>query len=89
MNKRLTLKLTLAKRAGLAVAGILAGAIPVILGVTNAPLLRAQTDPNQRFEVASIIRSAYTSPLPPPPGAPGIFPPSLDRQKLSLSSPPH
>ena len=86
MNNRLTPKLTFAKRAGLAAAGILAVAIPVILGVTNAPLLRAQTDPNLRFEVASIRRSAYTSPLPPPPGAPGILPPNLDRQRLSLSS---
>ena len=56
MHSGPTSKLSFAKKAGLAVAGFLAGAIPVILGVTNAPLLRAQADPNQRFEVASVRR---------------------------------
>jgi len=56
MNSGPTSKLNLAKKAGFAIAGFLALAIPVILGVTNAPLLRAQADPNQRFEVASVRR---------------------------------
>ena len=34
----------------------LAVAIPLILGFTNAPFLRAQVDPNLRFEVASVRR---------------------------------
>ncbi len=46
MNNRSTLALNFAKKAGLAIAGVIAVAIPVILGVTNAPLLRAQADPN-------------------------------------------
>jgi bla regulator protein blaR1 len=56
MDHRSTLKLSFAKKAALAIAGTLAVAIPVILGITNAPLLRAQADPNLRFEVASVRR---------------------------------
>lgn len=56
MNGGAPSKLHFAKKAGLAIAGFLAAAVPVILGVTNAPLLRAQSDPNQRFEVASVRR---------------------------------
>jgi uncharacterized protein (TIGR03435 family) len=56
MNNRPTLKLSFAKKAGLAIAGILAVAIPVILGVTNVPLLRAQAESTQRFEVATVRR---------------------------------
>ena len=44
------------KRRSLALAGTLAVAIPLILGFTNAPFLRAQVDPNLRFEVASVRR---------------------------------
>jgi hypothetical protein len=36
------LNLNLPKKVGLMLAGILAVAIPVILGITNAPELRAQ-----------------------------------------------
>jgi bla regulator protein blaR1 len=56
MENRSSLSLGFAKKAGLAIAGVIAVAIPVILGVTNAPMLRAQADPNLRFEVASIRR---------------------------------
>ena len=53
------IRVYLVKKAGLAIAGILAVAIPMILGVTNAPALRAQAQPNiPRFEVASIRRHA-------------------------------
>jgi uncharacterized protein (TIGR03435 family) len=51
-----------AKKAVLAIAGTLTVAIPVILGVTSAPLLRAQAasnqraDPSLRFEVATVRR---------------------------------
>jgi uncharacterized protein (TIGR03435 family) len=60
MNNRSTRKPSFAKKPGWAIA-ILAMAIPVILGVANAPLLRAQVesnqaDPNLRFEVASVRR---------------------------------
>jgi uncharacterized protein (TIGR03435 family) len=56
MANRPTLKLSFARKAGLAIAGVLAVAIPVILGITNAPLLRAQADPNLRFDVVSVRR---------------------------------
>jgi bla regulator protein BlaR1 len=53
MNNRPTLKLNVIKRVGLAVAGIFAIAIPIVIGVMNAPVLRAQTQTNLKFEVAS------------------------------------
>jgi bla regulator protein BlaR1 len=56
MNNRPTLKLNFAKRTGLAIAGILAVAIPLIIGITNAPSLRAQAQSDLRFEVASVRR---------------------------------
>jgi bla regulator protein BlaR1 len=54
---RPTLNLNLPKKAGLVLAGILAVAIPVILGITNAPELRAQTESVPKFEVAAVRRS--------------------------------
>ena len=74
MDHRSTLKLSFAKKAALAIAGTLAVAIPVILGITNAPLLRAQADPNLRFEVASVRRVDIPAndrgvPVLPPPAA--------------------
>ena len=57
MENRPSLRLSFAKKAGLAIAGVLAVAIPVILGVTNAPRLSAQADPNQGFEVVSVRRT--------------------------------
>ena len=54
VNNRPTLKLNFAKKVALAIAAGLAVGIPVILGVTNAPTLRAQAESNQRFEVATI-----------------------------------
>lgn len=37
-------------------ADAFAMALPLLLGITSAPLLRAQADPNLRFEVASVRR---------------------------------
>jgi len=56
MNNRPALKLNFVQRTGLAIAGILSITIPVILGLTNAPALRAQTQSDLRFEVASVRR---------------------------------
>ena len=56
MTNPSALKLSFAKRAGLVTAGVLAIAIPVMLGVVNAPTLRAQAQPDLRFEVASVRR---------------------------------
>ncbi len=54
MNNRSALKLTFAEKAGLALAGVVALAIPVILGITSASALRAQGQAITKFEVASI-----------------------------------
>ena len=54
MANRPMLNLNLAKKVGLGLAGILAVAIPVILGITNAPELRAQAQSVPKFEVASV-----------------------------------
>jgi uncharacterized protein (TIGR03435 family) len=56
MNNRFRLNLSFTRKAGLPTAGILAVAISVILSVASVPLLRAQADPNQRFEVATVRR---------------------------------
>jgi len=48
------LSLSLPKKMGLMLAGIVAVAIPVILGITNAPALRAQSEAVPKFEVASV-----------------------------------
>jgi uncharacterized protein (TIGR03435 family) len=56
MNNRPRLELNLAKKMGLAIAAILAVAIPAIIGVTDAPALRAQAQSDLRFEVASVRR---------------------------------
>jgi uncharacterized protein (TIGR03435 family) len=66
MSKRAASKLNFAKKAGLALTGILAVSIPVIIGVTNARALRAQGQPAPRFEVASIKACS--------PGGRGAFP---------------
>jgi uncharacterized protein (TIGR03435 family) len=54
MATRHTLNLSLPKKVGLMLAGILAVAIPVILGITHAPELRAQAESVLKFEVASV-----------------------------------
>jgi bla regulator protein BlaR1 len=84
MDNRSTLNLSFAKKAALATAGTLALAIPVILGITNAPLLRAQAqkvDPDLRFEVASVRRveipnNARGVPVFPPTGGIGTSDPT-------------
>ncbi|MBV8841352.1 MAG: TIGR03435 family protein [Bryobacterales bacterium] len=54
MANRTMLSLNLPKKVGLILAGILAVAIPVILGITHAPELRAQAQSVPKFEVASV-----------------------------------
>jgi uncharacterized protein (TIGR03435 family) len=56
MANRPLLNLNRPKKVGLMLAGILAVAIPVILGIVNAPELRAQAGVS-KFEVASVRRS--------------------------------
>jgi hypothetical protein len=57
MANRPMLNLNLPGKLGLVLAGNLAGAIPVILGITNAPQLRAQAQSVPKFDVASVRRS--------------------------------
>jgi len=54
MANRPMLNLNLRKKVGLILAGILAVAIPIILGITHAPELRAQAQSVPKFEVASV-----------------------------------
>jgi uncharacterized protein (TIGR03435 family) len=55
LTGRVAVELNFAKRISLAVAGMAALALPVIVGVMNAPAIRAQsTTGAQKFEVASI-----------------------------------
>jgi bla regulator protein BlaR1 len=56
MTNRRVLRLTFAKKVTLAAAGIAALAVPIVVGVLNAPRVRAQTAPASlsKFEVASI-----------------------------------
>jgi bla regulator protein blaR1 len=55
LTGRVAGELNFAKRAALAVAGIVALALPVIVGILNAPAIRAQSSAGTpRFEVASI-----------------------------------
>jgi bla regulator protein blaR1 len=46
--------LSRAKKAALALAGTAALAIPVVIGILNAPAIRAQSGPRPKFEVASV-----------------------------------
>jgi uncharacterized protein (TIGR03435 family) len=56
MANRMALRLNLARKVALAVAGIVALASPIIVGIMNAPHARAQSaaDALPKFEVASI-----------------------------------
>jgi uncharacterized protein (TIGR03435 family) len=68
MNNRFTLMLN-PVRKGVTMTGVLALAIPVILGITKASALRAQS--TQEFEVASIRRVDIP---PTPTGGNPVFP---------------
>jgi bla regulator protein BlaR1 len=56
MKNRMVLRLNSAKKAALAVAGIATLAVPIVVGMMNAPYIQAQSAPARtpRFEVASI-----------------------------------
>jgi len=53
MTNRMALRLNFAKKVALAVAGIAALALPIVIGMMNLPRLRAQAA-TPKFEVASI-----------------------------------
>jgi uncharacterized protein (TIGR03435 family) len=56
MSNRITIRLNLARKAVLAVAGICALLLPVVMGIMNAPRIRAQSAPagTPKFETVSI-----------------------------------
>jgi bla regulator protein BlaR1 len=57
MMNRIAFKLNFAKRVALAVAGIAALAVPITLGIVNAPMIRAQAvAATPKFETVSIKR---------------------------------
>lgn len=81
MANQPALNLNLPKKLGLMLAGILAIAIPVILGVTNAPELRAQAESIAKFEVASVKPSP---PLQLPLVAPVRMGMSIDAARVDI-----
>ncbi len=56
LNQRLGRRMSFARKAALAFAGLAAVAAPVVVGMIHAPFLRAQSAPApaQKFEVASV-----------------------------------
>jgi bla regulator protein BlaR1 len=74
MKNRIVCRLNVGKKLVLAVAGIVALALPIVVGILNAPVIRAQSAAvaTPKFEVAS-IRSCEGGgpPVPPPPPSPG------------------
>ena len=67
MTNRVAARLNIAQKAGLAVAATAALTMPVLVGVLQAPAMRAQSTaaPRRRFEVASVKRcTAQEMPVP-------------------------
>jgi uncharacterized protein (TIGR03435 family) len=65
MANRPMLNLNLPKKAGLILAGILAVAIPVILGITNAPELRAQAESVPKQDITGTWQGKLMVPQAP------------------------
>ena len=65
MANRPKLNLNLSKRAGLVLAGLMAIATPVILGITHATELRAQTQAAPKQEISGTWQGKLSSPQAP------------------------
>ncbi len=65
MANRPKLNLNLSKKAGLVFAGLVAIAIPVILGITHAPELRAQAQPISKQEIIGAWQGKLPAPQAP------------------------
>ena len=81
MSNRIVFRLNFGKKVGLAIAGAVALLVPIVIGVTNAPSVRAQSAP--RFDVASIRpcpegRGGGNTKMGPPGGSPIISPGRLN-----------
>jgi len=76
MANRILLQLNFAKKAALALAGITTLALPILIGVSNAPRLRAQSTSagTSRFETASIQQGCSSSDVDRKTGASGPAP---------------
>jgi bla regulator protein blaR1 len=72
--------LTFGRKALLAFVAVLALSAPLVIGVIDAPLIRAQSAPRPQFEVASIKRCAGN----PGPGGRG-GPPSFSPGRMTLN----
>ena len=71
MANRIVLRLNFAKKAVLAVAGICALTVPIVIGLMNAPHARAQSASpgTPAFETVSIQPGCAPPDVPPPPAA--------------------
>jgi len=81
MSNRSTLKLGFEKKAWLTMVGILDVTIPIILGVTNASALCAQS--GEKFEVAAVRRVEF------PPTDGGVPRVSHHRRRSHVGPGPH
>jgi uncharacterized protein (TIGR03435 family) len=62
MHRRASARLDFTRKAALAFAGITALAMPVVIGMMDAPVIEAQSQASTRFEVASIKPTSQLSP---------------------------
>lgn len=65
MTNRDLRNLNLPKKAGLMIAGVIAVAIPVLLGITNAPALRAQAQSVRKQDVTGTWQGTLSVPQAP------------------------
>jgi uncharacterized protein (TIGR03435 family) len=88
MSGRIALKLNLAKIAALALAGTAALAIPILMGILNAPGIHAQPSPRPKFEVASVKPCKPADAPPAGGGRKGAGASGNDPGRLSLTCQP-
>ncbi len=81
LSGRVAADLTFGRKALLAFVAILALSAPLVIGVIDAPLIRAQSEPRPQFEVASIKRCAGDV----PPGGRGGGMPSFSPGRMTLN----
>jgi bla regulator protein blaR1 len=86
MKNRIVLGLNFTRKAALALAGIAAVAVPIVVGITNARPVRAQSSPRKlmrrlrRLDAPAQVAIAQAAPVQPnPPQANGAIRPSSQR----------
>jgi uncharacterized protein (TIGR03435 family) len=80
MKNRMLLRLTLAKKLALSIAGGAAIAAPIAIGVLHAPVIRAQSPPPAQPAPAPRMLAQQTPPAPAPTKAPPAPPAAPDWQ---------